>query len=51
VGLDRHVEEPVDLLVGGRMVARGEVVIVDGNYGLRITEIVSPQQRISFLAK
>ena len=51
VVLDRHVEEPVDLLVGGRMVARGEVVIVDGNYGLRITEIVSPQQRIAFLAK
>ena len=51
VVLDRHVEEPVDLLVGGRMVARGEVVIVDGNYGLRVTEIVSPQQRIAFLAK
>ncbi len=51
VVLDRHVEEPVDLLVGGRMVARGEVVIVDGNYGLRITEIVSPQQRIAFLTK
>jgi flagellar motor switch protein FliN len=36
VVLDRHVEEPVELLVGGRMVVRGEVVIVDGNYGLRI---------------
>ena len=46
VALDRHVDEPVDLLVGGRIVARGEVVIVDGNYGLRITEIISPQQRI-----
>jgi flagellar motor switch protein FliN len=49
--LDRQVDEPVDLLVGGRMVARGEVVIVDGNYGLRITEIVSPQQRIASLAE
>ena len=49
--LDRHVEEPVDLLVGGRMIARGEVVIVDGNYGLRITEILSPQQRAGVLAK
>jgi flagellar motor switch protein FliN/FliY len=49
VVLDRHVEEPVELLVGGRMVARGEVVIVDGNYGLRITEIVSPQQRVASL--
>ena len=49
VVLDRHVEEPVELLVGGRMVARGEVVIVDGNYGLRITEIVSAQQRLASL--
>jgi flagellar motor switch protein FliN/FliY len=49
VALDRQVEEPVELLVGGRTVARGEVVIVDGNYGLRITEILSPQQRIESL--
>jgi flagellar motor switch protein FliN/FliY len=49
IPLDRRLEEPVDLLIGGRMVARGEVVIVDGNYGLRITEIVSPQQRIESL--
>ena len=49
VVLDRHVEEPVELLVGGRMVARGEVVIVDGNYGLRITEIMSTQQRLASL--
>jgi flagellar motor switch protein FliN/FliY len=49
IALDRQVEEPVELLIGGRMVARGEVVIVDGNYGLRITEIVSPQQRLESL--
>jgi len=49
VALDRQVDEPVELLVGGRMVAWGEVVIVDGNYGLRITEILSPQQRIESL--
>jgi flagellar motor switch protein FliN/FliY len=49
ISLDRHLEEPVELLIGGRKVARGEVVIVDGNYGLRITEIVSPQQRIESL--
>lgn len=51
VSLDRHVEEPVELLVGGRVVARGEVVIVDGNYGLRVTEIMSTQQRIASLQK
>lgn len=51
VALDRQVQEPVELLVGGRVVAQGEVVIVDGNYGLRITEILSPQQRIESLRK
>ncbi len=51
VALDRQVEEPVELLVGGRVVAQGNVVIVDGNYGIRITEILSPQQRIESLRK
>jgi flagellar motor switch protein FliN/FliY len=51
VPLDRRVEEPVELLVGGRVVAQGDVVIVDGNYGIRITEILSPQQRIQSLGK
>ena len=51
VALDRRVEEPVELLVGGRVVAQGDVVIVDGNYGIRITEILSPQQRIESLGK
>lgn len=49
VPLDRQVEEPVELLVGGRVVAQGDVVIVDGNYGIRITQILSPQQRIESL--
>ncbi|MGI4854671.1 MAG: flagellar motor switch protein FliN [Janthinobacterium lividum] len=40
VELDRQVEEPVDLMLGERVIARGEVVIVDGNYGLRVVEVV-----------
>ncbi len=40
VELDREVEEPVDLVLGDRVIARGEVVIVDGNYGLRVQEII-----------
>ena len=40
VELDRQVEEPVDLMLGERIVARGEVVIVDGNYGMRVTQVV-----------
>jgi flagellar motor switch protein FliN len=39
IELDRQVEEPVELLLDGRVIARGEAVIVDGNYGLRVTEL------------
>ncbi len=41
VELDHLVDEPVELLVDRRLIARGEVVIVDGNYGLRVSEIVA----------
>ena len=40
--LDRAAGSPADLLVNGRLVARGEVVVIDENFGIRITEIVSP---------
>jgi len=46
VELDRHVSEPVDLIVGDRIVARGDVVVVDGNFALRITEVATPQLRL-----
>jgi flagellar motor switch protein FliN len=39
IELDRQVQEPVDMLLDGRLVARGEVVVMDGNYGLRVTEV------------
>ena len=39
VDLDRKVQEPVDVLLDGRLIARGEVVVMDGNYGLRVTEV------------
>ncbi len=39
VELDRQVNEPVEVLLDGRVVARGEVVVLDGNYGLRVTEV------------
>jgi flagellar motor switch protein FliN len=42
IELDRQVDEPVELLLDGKVIARGEAVIVDGNYGLRITEIPQP---------
>jgi flagellar motor switch protein FliN len=46
VQLDRHVADPVDLLVGDKIVARGEVVLVNGNFGLRVTEVAEPRKRL-----
>jgi flagellar motor switch protein FliN len=46
VSLDRPVHAPVDLVVGDRIVARGDVVLVDGNYGLRVTEVAEPRKRL-----
>lgn len=46
VQLDRHISDPVDLIVGDKIVARGEVVLVNGNFGLRVTEIAEPQRRL-----
>lgn len=42
IELDRMVDEPVELLLDGKVIARGDAVIVDGNYGLRVTEIPQP---------
>jgi flagellar motor switch protein FliN len=46
VQLDRHVSDPVDLLVGDKIVARGEVVLINGNFGLRVTEVAEPRKRL-----
>jgi flagellar motor switch protein FliN/FliY len=47
--LDREIQEPVDLVLNDRLIARGEVVVIDGNYGLRVSEVASPQQRMNSL--
>ena len=46
VELDRHIAEPVDLVVGDRIVARGEVVVANGNFALRVLEVATPQMRL-----
>jgi flagellar motor switch protein FliN len=46
VELDRHVADPVDLIVGDKIVARGEVVLANGNFALRVTEVASPRKRL-----
>ncbi|HTJ30637.1 MAG TPA: FliM/FliN family flagellar motor switch protein [Acidobacteriaceae bacterium] len=46
VQLDRHITDPVDLIIGDKIVARGDVVLVNGNFGLRVTEVAEPQNRL-----
>jgi len=46
VPLDRNVSDPVDLIVGDKIVARGDVVLVNGNFGLRVTEVAAPRKRL-----
>ncbi|MER3495449.1 MAG: flagellar motor switch protein FliN, partial [Armatimonadota bacterium] len=46
VEVDRSAGEPVDVMVNGRRVARGEVVVIEDNFGVRITEILDPNQRV-----
>ena len=46
VELDRQISDPVDLIIGDKIVARGEVVLVDGNFGLRVTEVAEPVRRL-----
>jgi flagellar motor switch protein FliN/FliY len=42
VELDRQVDEPIELILDGKVVARGEAVIIDGNYGMRVTQVLQP---------
>jgi flagellar motor switch protein FliN/FliY len=46
VELDRHITDPVDLLVGDKIVARGEVVLVNGTFGLRVLEVAEPRKSL-----
>jgi flagellar motor switch protein FliN/FliY len=46
IELDKLAGEPVDILVNHKLIAKGEVVVIDENFGVRVTEIVSPQERM-----
>jgi flagellar motor switch protein FliN/FliY len=46
VELNRSVAEPVELVVNNCVIARGEVVVIDGNFGVRVQEVVSRQERM-----
>lgn len=46
VQLDRALSDPVDLVIGDKIVARGEVVLVNGNFGLQVTEVAEPRKSL-----
>jgi flagellar motor switch protein FliN len=47
IELDKLAGEPVDILVNHKLIAKGEVVVIDENFGVRVTEIISPMDRVS----
>jgi flagellar motor switch protein FliN/FliY len=49
IELDKLAGEPVDILVNHKLIAKGEVVVIDENFGVRVTEIVSPMERMNEL--
>ena len=49
VELDRMAGEPLDVLVNGTLVARGEVVVVNDKFGVRLNQVISPAERVRTL--
>lgn len=49
LGLDGLAGEPMDILINSYLIAQGEVVVVDDKYGIRITEIITPSERVQKL--
>ncbi|MBS3898554.1 MAG: flagellar motor switch protein FliN [Dethiobacter sp.] len=46
VEFERNVSEPVDIMLNGKLIARGEVVVVEEHFGVRVTQIISPLERV-----
>ncbi len=51
IELDRLAGEPLDVLVNGTLIAHGEVVMVNEKFGIRLTDVISPGERIKRLLK
>jgi len=49
IELNKPSGEPLDILINGRLIARGEVVVIQGKYGIRLTDIISPIERLEQL--
>ncbi|BCD61847.1 flagellar motor switch protein FliN/FliY [Nitratiruptor sp. YY08-26] len=51
IELDRYVNEPIDLKVNGRVIAKGELYTVKNNFGIKITHIIKPEDRLKILER
>lgn len=51
VELNKLAGEPVDVMVNSKIVAKGEVVVVDENFGVRITQLITPEERLRILGE
>jgi flagellar motor switch protein FliN/FliY len=51
VELDRLAGEPMDVMVNGTLIAQGEVVVVNEKFGIRLTDVISPSERVKRLGK
>ncbi|MCI5761197.1 flagellar motor switch phosphatase FliY [Lactobacillus agilis] len=49
IELDKLTDEPLEILLNGKLIATGEVVVINENFGVRITDILSPQQRLDYM--
>ncbi len=49
VELQRMADEPMDILVNGTLIAHGEAVVVDGRFGVRLIDVINPQERLAKL--
>ena len=49
IELDRGISEPADLMINGQVVARGEIVVIGENFGVRVTSILKPVERLEQL--
>ncbi|ADY73852.1 flagellar motor switch protein FliN [Desulfurobacterium thermolithotrophum DSM 11699] len=49
VELDRYIHEPVDIKINGKLVAKGKLYTIRENYGIKITQIITPEERMKLL--
>lgn len=51
IDLEKPLGEPLDIFVNNKLIAKGEVVVVDQKFGIRVTDIISPPERVKSLGK